>query len=173
MFEGAMHQQANTTRYELSRLAREAKLHLESRQRRIDLLLRNHERASLNGDTGVLTLSARKLPLLSTRVVLVGSHDRQKKTFRWGWADPSAPHALVEPLDDMRAVGEARGFSELTEGEISASAEEAADMASITALVLDGRGTHRVEDEEGRSTFFVLLDPIAFESLPPAAGGEW
>jgi hypothetical protein len=161
-----------TLDHELLRLAREAALHLESRQRRIDLLLRNHTRASLNGKTGMLTLTARRLPLLSTRVVLVGHFEKQTHTFRWGWSDPDSPASLVEPLEDVRAVGETRGFPELTEPSFQGTDEEAAAMASITALVLDGRGTHRV-DVDGRVTYYVLLDPIAFESLPPAASGEW
>jgi hypothetical protein len=158
--------------HELLRLAREADLHLESRQRRIDLLLRNHQRASLNGTTGMLTLHARQLPLLCTRVVLVGHYDKNTSHFRWAWGDPDSPVSLVAPLEDVRAVGEARGFPELTEATWFGSIEDAAAMASITALVLDGRGTHRVE-VDGVFTWYVLLDPIAFESLPPAAGGEW
>lgn len=164
--------QGRPLHHEVLRLAREAALHLESRQRRIDLLLRNHQRASLNGTTGILTLHARSLPLLSTRVVLVGHYEQKTGLFRWGWADPDTPAALVTPLEDVRAVGEARGFPELTEPTWYGSDADARAMASITALVLDGRGTHRV-DIDGLTTFYVLLDPLAFDSLPPAAGGEW
>ena len=151
-----MYDDCTIARNELNRLAHEAHLHLDARQRRIDLLLRNHERASLNGTTGVL----------------VGTYDRTRRSFRWGWADPDVPEALVSPLEDLRAVGETRGFPELTEGEWQGSEADASSMAMITALVLDGRGTHRV-DIDNRVTYYVLLDPIAFESLPPAASGEW
>ena len=167
-----MYDDCTVSRNELNRLAHEAHLHLDARQRRIDLLLRNHERASLNGTTGVLTLHARKLPLLCTKVVLVGTYDRGRRTFRWGWADQDVPMALVSPLEDLRAVGETRGFPELTEAEWQGTEADANSMAMITALVLDGRGTHRV-DIDNRVTYYVLLDPIAFESLPPAASGEW
>jgi hypothetical protein len=167
-----MFERRATLDHELLRLAREAALHLESRQRRIDLLLQNHQRASLNGVTGMLTLHARKLPLLSTRVVMVGHYEKPSRTFRWAWGDPDSPASLVAPLEDVRAVGEARGFPELTEATWQGTLEEAAAMADITALVLDGRGTHRVE-VDGVYTWYILLDPIAFESLPPAAGGEW
>jgi hypothetical protein len=75
-------------------------------------------------------------------------------------------------MEDVRAVGESRGYGQLTRECWTARRDEAWQMVSIAALVVDGRGVYRVTQDTLQS-FYLLLDPLAFESLPPPAESEW
>lgn len=155
-----------------SRFVRHARDHFERVQRRIRSVLREHDRYSLRRAGHALTLHVRGVPLLSSNVVLAGSYDRARSLWRWSWANDHIPPAHAAILEDVRAVGEARGFAQLTCASFSAREDEAWQMASIAVLVLDGQGVYR-QVEGDVSNFLVLLDPLSFESTPPPADGEW
>jgi hypothetical protein len=154
-----------------SRFLQVALEHLDRQQRRILRVLRDHRGFSLRTTGATLTLHLRGLPLLSSKVVFVGRHDSELRQWRWGWSEATADED-TSPLDDVRAVGEARGFQQLTREVWTARKDEAWQMASIATLVLDGRGVYRAQ-EGALSSYYVLLDPLTFESLPPPSECEW
>lgn len=113
----------------------------------------------------------RGVPILSSSVVLAGRYDHERSLWRWGWTDRESGSELAHALEDVRAVGESRGFHQLTRDSWTARRDEAWQMVSIATLLLDGRGAYTIEDGFVHS-YYVLLDPMAFESAPPDSV-EW
>jgi hypothetical protein len=161
-----------TQDHEYSRFVRHAMEHLESQQHRLRRVLRDRDRHTLRRCGRALTLHLRGLPILSSEVVLAGRYDHERSLWRWGWGDRDATPELARALEDVRAVGESRGFHQLTRDCWTARRDEAWQMVSIATLLLDGRGVYSIEDGLVHS-YYVLLDPLAFESTPPPAGSEW
>jgi hypothetical protein len=155
-----------------ARFLRHAREHLDRVQRRLRCVLRDHDRHTLRRAGHALTLHVRGLPILSSSVILAGRYDRDRSLWRWGWGDLGVSPAHATVLEDVRAVGESRGFPQLTREVWSAREDEAWQMAAVAALVLDGRGVYCAR-EEGLHSFYVLLDPLSFESAPPPAECEW
>jgi hypothetical protein len=155
-----------------SRFVLHAVEHLERQQRRIRRVLREHDRHAWNAKGNTLTLQFRHFPLLCSSVALVGRYESERSQWRWGWSERELAPELTEALEDVRAVGESRGYAQLTREVWTARKDEAWQMASVAALVLDGRGVYRVE-EGAQQSYYLLLDPLAFESVPPPADSEW
>jgi hypothetical protein len=150
---------------EYSRFVRHAMEHLEQQQHRIRRALRDRDRHTLRRAGRTLTLHMRGFPILSSTVVLAGRYDHERSLWRWGWTDRDEGHDLSQALEDVRAVGESRGFHQLTRDSWTARRDEAWQMVSIATLLLDGRGAYTIEDGLVHS-YYVLLDPMTFESSP-------
>jgi hypothetical protein len=155
---------------EYSRFVRHALEHLEEQQHRIQRALRDRDRHTLHRAGSALTLHLRSLPILSSAVVLAGRYDHGRSLWRWGWSDASPE--LTRALEDVRAVGESRGFHQLTRESWTARRDEAWQMVSIATLLLDGRGVYPIEEGLVHS-YYVLLDPLTFEGPLVPAGSEW
>jgi hypothetical protein len=155
-----------------SRFLRHAREHLDRVQRRLRRVLRDHDRYTLRREGRALTLHVRGFPILSSSVVLAGRYDRARSLWRWAWGDCDASSMHASVLEDVRAVGESRGFPQLTREVWSAREDEAWQMASVATLLLDGRGVYCAR-EAGLHSYYVLLDPLSFESAPPPADCEW
>ncbi len=104
--------------------------------------------------------------------MLAGRYDHEFSTWRWGWTDRETGAELAQALEDVRAVGESRGFHQLTRDSWTARRDEAWQMVSIATLLLDGRGAYTIEEGPVHH-YYVLLDPITFESAGSADDSEW
>jgi hypothetical protein len=105
-------------------------------------------------------------------VVLAGRYDHEFSIWRWGWTDREHGSELAQALEDVRAVGESRGFHQLVRDSWTARRDEAWQMVGIATLLLDGRGVYTIEDGLVHS-YYVLLDPMTFESSASHEGCEW
>lgn len=157
---------------EYSRFVRHAMEHLEQQQHRIHRALRDRDRHTLRSAGRALTLHMRGFPILSTAVVLAGRYDHERSLWRWGWTDRESGPELALALEDVRAVGESRGFHQLTRDSWTARRDEAWQMVAIATLLLDGRGVYTTEDGLVHN-YYVMLDPLTFESAPQHDGCEW
>lgn len=157
---------------EYSRFVRHAMEHLEEQQHRLQSVLRDRERHTLSQAGNRLTLHLRSFPILSSSVVLAGSYDHELSLWRWGWNVSDANPDVAQALEDVRAVGEARGFLQLTRDSWTARRDEAWQMVSIATLLLDGRGVYSIETGLV-NRYYVLLDPLCFESAPHLQDCEW
>ncbi len=157
---------------EYSRFVRHAMEHLEEQQHRLQPVLRDRDRHTLHPMGTHLTLHLRKFPILSSSVVLAGSYDHERSQWRWGWAQSDATPELAHALEDVRAVGDARGFLQLTRDAWTARRDEAWQMVAIATLLLDGRGVYSVETGLV-NRYYILLDPLSFEGGPHLHGSEW
>jgi hypothetical protein len=167
------HMSSDITLYdEYSRFVRHAMEHLEQQQHRIGRALRDRDRHALRGSGRALTLKLRGFPILSSNVVLAGRYDHERSLWRWGWTDQERGSELAHALEDVRAVGESRGFHQLTRDSWTARRDEAWQLVAIATLLLDGRGVYTIEEGLVHN-YYVLIDPMTFESSPTHEGSEW
>jgi hypothetical protein len=134
---------------------------------RSDFGLASMPRAHLNEATGQLVFSdASATPRVLASVQIVGSVDRDKRSWIWSWADPDVDPGLCKDVREVQMLGETRRIERLTTPFWEGDAVDGWEMTSITAYVLQAKGAYRAPTASG----FTYMVMTAIERIPDVDG---
>jgi len=74
---------------------------------------------------------------------IIGSFDKSKGTWLWGWDNPDIAPNLTTVSRQLRDYGKQHGFGKLTQAEWKGSEQDAWDMAGLATLVCEAQGAYR------------------------------
>jgi hypothetical protein len=97
------------------------------------------------------------------KYVDVGSYSTKTNSWLWSWDNNSVPKRVTIGIEKVRAFGEAKGFSELSQSYITEADEYTGwALASITAKLLSAIGLYRIPQDHLFS-FFVFTNELTQE----------
>lgn len=96
---------------------------------------------------------------INFRYQAAGTFSRNTKTWKWAWDNEHIADLVKEKLPAVKQVGKAHGFARLTTGYFESTEEEAWQLVTIAACILDGIGVYRVVDEHLLS-YKVLMEVV-------------
>jgi hypothetical protein len=122
-----------------------------------------------------LDLKARRLsfldaggaPMVTSRVVPVGSWARTSQSWLWSWDNDSIPHAASDEMAAVRKFGEVHDVAALRQSLESCDEPLAWALAAISLKLLDAQGVYRIEQD--RTFLFLLLFDLKRVAVDPQA----
>jgi hypothetical protein len=97
------------------------------------------------------------------KYVDVGSFSTKKNTWMWSWNNKTTPKHVTKGLEKVRAYGEEKNFSDLSEGLLENGNEYTGwAMTAISAKLLNGIGAYRIPQEH-LFIYFIFSNEITQE----------
>jgi hypothetical protein len=107
-------------------------------------------------DRAEITFSRKKVPFVRAHLQLVGSINRRKNTWLWGWANEGVPSQATERMSEVRRYGEEQGFEKLTMPEWSPEGNDGHDVMYVAASITGACATFH--DHHGDLALYFTLD---------------
>jgi hypothetical protein len=134
--------------------------YLQRRQERLvaDFQLGSWKRYEYDQDTGTLTFSSDGRVGVVADIHIVGSTSKSGGTWLWAWDNSTILDHVKHCLADVRAYGEAHGYSKLTTAKWPGDEHDGWEMTAASAFILRAEGAYRAPHESG--ALFMVLQKV-------------
>jgi len=132
-----------------------------------DFQLGRWERYNYDQDAGRLTFSSGGRIEVIADIQIVGSTSSSTGTWLWSWDNDTILPRVRHCIEEVRALGEKRGFPKLTVEKWEGDEYDGWEMTAIAAYVLKADGAYRSPGSNG--ALFMILKNVRWAN-PSGAG---